>query len=178
MTRRNDERVAYLAALDAVSLTVELGEPRIIRSVVEGRGCTAACPTTKEGRHRHWRRGDGRPMLADERPEVMCAIGRCATHRQRNEGIFDPRHAWVHPDRCGWCEYPLDELLIALDWSTWMSGLVSEVWVWPGGVTRTVKDNVYENPTYQAFASMTPFDQRRIVDRAVADSMTGRSDDR
>lgn len=80
----------------------------------------------------YWRVGDGHPALADDDPAVMQAIGRCAASRIRwGEGVV--RLGAVHPAACGWCGYPLPELLRALDWALYMSGLVTtERYVWLG----------------------------------------------
>lgn len=166
------ERAAWLASLSTAELIAELGDPRITRTFVESRGCTARCPTEKDAPHDHWRIGDGRPSLADEDPVAMCAIGRCATHRQRHGsvyGVLVPGN--THPERCGYCDYPLAQLLRALDWWAWhCQSITSEVWTWSGDAyTRSIGGGKsrYENPTVQRFSDLPASDQRFLVDEAV-----------
>lgn len=157
--QRSNDRQAYLGTLDATGLLVELGDPRIITTYAEPHG--------------HWARGAARPSLADDRPEVMCAIARCGVSRQRHAERFGGVSlTGVHTARCGWCDYPLAELLAALDWSIVESCMVtSEVWSWASEpYTRTVRINEYEHPDYRAFAAMSGDDQRRAIALAVAAS--------
>lgn len=121
-----------------------------------------------------WHQGDRRPALADEDPAVNAAIGRCATWRLR--GSFPGPTAVVgrlHPAPCGWCEYPLLELLLALSWGVWRSRLVvSETRTWRGrngsSYTRPGRHGVYEHPAWAAFAALSPEEQTARVMAVIA----------
>ena len=95
------EVVAILDDMPTDSLHHRYGEPAITTMFAQPQ--------------KHWRVGDGRPSLADEDPAVMQAVGRCAASRVRWEdkpAIFGPS---IHPAVCDWCEFPLPELLRALN---------------------------------------------------------------
>src|SRR5687768_18479132 len=62
--------------------------------------------------HGYWQSGDGRPSLADEEPAVMAAVARCALNRSAMVAT-GKTFSQYHPERCGWCEYPLNQLLRA-----------------------------------------------------------------
>ncbi|HVM30745.1 MAG TPA: hypothetical protein VM305_08285 [Candidatus Limnocylindrales bacterium] len=145
----DDEDVrATLDDMDVDSLVAVLGEPSVRRVYAEPYG--------------YWKQGDGRPALADEDPAVMQAIGRCATaratHKSRVPGIPVD---FVHPAECGWCVYPLEQLLAACDCNVWHSRLLLvEMLVWRKGeergerfVTyeRVNRQNVYENRAHAAY---------------------------
>ena len=112
-----------------------------------------------------WRQGDGAPVLADEDPAVMQAIGRCATAELQRMGGFPKELSSTHDTRrCGWCDYPIAERLAACDWAVFRSRYVDvEIAVWRGkGSTheRTLRQDVYENPTWAAFWAL-PADERQ-----------------
>lgn len=118
-----------------------------------------------------WDDHDPRPALASDDPAVMCAIGRCATWRagQRLGPVLPGR---VHPSECGWCGYPVPELLRALSWSTWASGhMVSEHLVWEGAggssYTRPGHPERWEHPAWAAFAALSPDERAARVEAAV-----------
>lgn len=155
---------AYLDTLDLDALRWKLGEPRVVTIHAEGQG--------------YWHVGDGRPMLADEDPAVMQAIGRCALSRVRSTlpGPESLAHDAVHPARCGWCEYPPELLLGALDWAVWHSRyIVTELLVWSHSsderwVTyeRGARSGEYENPAWRDFWSLPSQERIRRVEQAMA----------
>lgn len=148
--------VAFLDTLDADVVRNRLGDPEVHRYYGEPVG--------------YWRVGDGRPSLASEEPAVMEAMGRCATARTMADGVRLPIHA-IHPAECGWCEYPLEQLLAACDWATWHSRWLSaEVWIWRGqGVyARTVRADVYDNPAWARFYALPARERRYRIEQAAA----------
>ena len=153
-----------LDAMDLQEVIGRLGEPRVVTNYAQPRGCSRMCTTAVsvdgevEEFHPHWRQGDDRPVLASEDPAVMCVIGRCATNRLRS-GSALPNGAGTHPVRCGFCDYPLRELLLALDWCTWWSRFViSETYHWPT-YSRTTRTKVFEQPAFAAFDALTDREQ-------------------
>lgn len=120
-----------------------------------------------------WSQGDSRPKLADDDPAVMQAIGRCASSRLRRRL---PEAAilvgGIHPQPCGWCDYPLRELVAACSWSVWVSRLVTTEWLsWSGksGSTyvRILRSDSYENPAYAAFWALLGTERLSRVDTAI-----------
>lgn len=104
----------------------------------------------------YWPPGSGRPVLTVEDPAAAQAAGRCAANRTRFGGIVPG--VSIHPDRCGWCDYPLEELLAALDHASFLSRyVVSEYIRWEakdGTYTRsTGRAGTYENPAWARFFS-------------------------
>jgi hypothetical protein len=71
-----------------------------------------------------WKVGDGRPDLASDDPAVMQAMGRCAASRVRHK-LPAMALERVHLSACGWCEYPLEEVLKACAWATMASRFVT-----------------------------------------------------
>jgi hypothetical protein len=119
----------------------------------------------------YWRVGDGHPALADDDPAVMQAIGRCAASRVRwGEGVI--RLGSVHPEPCGWCSYPLRELLRGLDWALYMSRLVTtERLVWRGRdrteYVRVVRSEEWDNPRHAAFWALPAAEREARILAAV-----------
>lgn len=147
---------AYLDTLDLDALRWKLGEPRIVTLYAQPIG--------------YWHQGDGRPMLADEDPAVMQAIGRCATAR-RDAGPIES--GAIHGGRCGWCEYPAELLLGACDWAIWHSRfVVTELAVWADhdepwvSYEREVRSSVYDNPAWATFWALPRAERRQRVERA------------
>lgn len=119
-----------------------------------------------------WVEGDGRPALADDDPAVMQAIGRCAAWRLRAK-LPGPLllDSAAHPRPCGWCEYPVAELLRACDWATITSRYVVaeflQWWQYPHAdigkkglaYHRQGTDGVYLNERWAAFWAL-PTDER------------------
>jgi len=130
-----------------------------------------------------WLPGDPRPGLADEDPGVIAAMGRCATARWRGDARFgDLARTEMHPERCGWCDYPAPELMRALDWASHYGRLIeAEAYVWRRGSSSYRRDSgragLYENPAWQTFATLPPKEQRYLVDRAVEASRANLSAD-
>lgn len=140
---RDPDVLAVLDAIEEVSMLVTLiGDPWVRQS------------WERSG----WDDHDPRPALASDDPAVIAAIGRCASWRQAQRlGPVIP--GWVHPEPCGWCGYPLTELLRALSWATWASGhLESESLVWEGSggstYVRPGDPERWEHPAWAAFAAL------------------------
>lgn len=155
---RDPDVLAVLDTLDEGSLRYRLGAPRV-RQTWERSG---------------WDDHDPRPPLASDDPAVMAAIGRCASWRAATAlGSLLP--GWVHPEPCGWCGYPLPQLLAACRWSVWASGhLESEALVWDGpdgsSYVRPGDRERWEHPAWAAFAALTPQERTARVMAAVAAS--------
>lgn len=105
-----------LEAMSIAELITQFGDPVWI--------------THRHQTNAHWD-GAERPALASEDPATMQAIGRCAASRVMPP-ISLPTERSIHDGaRCGWCEYPLDELLKACEWSQSQSRYVAaEMCVW------------------------------------------------
>lgn len=152
---RDPDVLAVLDQMDEESLRYRLGAP-YVRTSWERSG---------------WDDHDPRPALASDDPAVMCAIGRCASYRAAQRlGPVLP--GWVHPADCGWCSYPLPELLRALSWATWASGhMESEALIWEGAegatYTRPGRPELWTNPEWAAFAALDPNERRVRVQAAV-----------
>lgn len=122
-----------------------------------------------------WSNGDGRPALADDDPAIMQAIGRCAAARVRWDDAPPLMTKGVHPAPCGWCEWPIEELLVACSWDVWKSGHIgSETMTWEGAngshYTRGGRHDVFTSPTHAEFWA-TPRDAREArVQAAIAAS--------
>ena len=156
-----------LGSMGVPALIVELGQPSIVTRYADPKG--------------HWRQGDDRPALADDDPAVLQAIGRCAVSRSELWGVgtggaklLRAVGVATHPEECGWCGYPTDELLAACDWATFRSRYVeAEFAVWHAdperltGATyqRTLRQDVYENPTWAQFWAL-PTAERQARIRA------------
>ncbi len=123
-----------------------------------------------------WRPGDKRPLLADDDPAVMQAIGRCLASRVRGRLIPDTLGA-IHPLGCGWDDYPKAELLSALGWAAWQSRfVVSRIQIWQGNADagtkapeyfRGLAADYYENPRWAAFWALPSFERARRIDEAI-----------
>ncbi len=126
----------------------------------------------------HWRPGQSRPALADDDPAVMQAIGRCAAAR-----IRDPRLtrglAAIHRDPCGWCGFPLRELLAACDWAVTRSRyVVIDLLVWRGEdgsvyLRDTLRSGIYEEPAWSTFWALPAFERGRRIRAVVERSRDG-----
>lgn len=161
-----------LDGMDEYALRGMLGDPEIRVAYADGIG--------------YWRQGDSRPVLAEDDPAVMQAIGRCAVARTMSPlpgklviGEADK----VHPVRCGWCDYPLQDLLAACDWSTWFARYrVAELLTWRKGeegrdhwitYSRGGGAPVYENPLYAAFWAQANDERELLVQDAIRGSQSG-----
>jgi hypothetical protein len=124
----------------------------------------------------HWRVGQPRPALADDDPAVMQAIGRCAATR-----IRDPRLvlASVHRASCGWCGFPLQELLAACDWAVVRSRyVVVDLMVWRGEdgsiyLRDTRRSGIYEEPAWSVFWALPAGERGRRIRAVVERSRDG-----
>ena len=120
-----------------------------------------------------WSAGDGRPAYGNEDPAVMVALSRCASNRVR----FGPDDltSWAHPEPCGWCDVPLEELLAAARWAIWSSRSITvdvDVWKGTGGSSyeRATGTGGPQAPTYRDFDRLPVFDQAARVQAAVVAS--------
>ncbi len=121
-----------------------------------------------------WRQGDPLPGLRADDPAVMQAIGRCAAASVQLQGGIEMRS--LHDaTRCAWCIYPAAERLAACDWAIFRSRfVVAEMAVWHSdpvarrGSTyqRTLRQDVYENPTWAAFWGLPVSERERRVTAA------------
>lgn len=159
LTHRRFEDEGVRSALDEMdidTLISVLGEPARVTRYAEQRG---------------WAVGDGRPLLADEDPAVMQAIGRCATNRVRHGLAALVNLGPIHNGECAWCPYPLEQLLEACAWGVMSSRfVVADLLVWTnadhqtyvraGGLTG------YQNPAWRALFEMPVNERARLVELA------------
>ena len=101
----------------------------------------------------------------------MAAIGRCASWRAA-QALGPVLPGWVHPVDCGWCGYPVPELLRALSWATWASGhMEAEALLWEGAAGSTYvrpgRPESWAHPAWAAFAALTRNEQAAAVEAAV-----------
>jgi hypothetical protein len=156
---RDKDLLRTLDAMSTEGLEDFLGPGSTVKVFAEGQG--------------YWHVGDGHPALADDDPAVMQAIGRCAAARIRwGQGVI--RLGSVHPGPCGWCGYPLVELLRALDWALYMGRLVtSERLAWRGRdrteYVRVIRSEEWDNPAHAAFWAL-PADQREARIQAAVEA--------
>jgi hypothetical protein len=160
----DDKRVTgYLDSLDVPELTAVLNAPEVRTTIFTIPGGL-------------WSPGQPRPGLADEDPAVMAAIARCAMSRWRGSHVFgDLAVTETHPERCGWCDYPAEELQRALEWGHHYGRFITdESYVWTRGraIYRRASGRAgrYENGRWAAFDALSPKEQRYQVDRAVEQS--------
>lgn len=127
---------------------------------------------------RHWREGQPRPALADDDPAVMQAIGRCAASRIRDP-LATRVAGSIHREPCGWCGFPIRELLAACDWGAARSRyVVVDLMVWRGEdgsvyLRDTHRSGIYEGPAWSAFWTLPAAERSRRVQGAVAASREG-----
>lgn len=150
---------AVLAELGLVSLD------RLRQMYGPGHLVTEYAPT--QG---YWKPGEGRPFITfEDDPAAAQAAGRCGASRTRYASIFADRS--IHPARCGWCDYPLDELLKGLDHAAFYSRfVVTEYHWWPakdGSYARpTDRAGTYENPRWAAWFAQDRTLRERAIDHA------------
>lgn len=138
-------------------------------------GAPVSHTTFAEPQGRHWTRGSGRPILADDDPAVMQAIGRCAAARSRGRLTESIDLGSIHAEPCGWEIYPLEMLLEACEWAVMVSGyLVTEMLSWKGKddaeYARSGRGGIYTNPTWADFWELPSVDRRVRVEQAIAAS--------
>jgi hypothetical protein len=63
----------------------------------------------------HWKLGTPRPVVSADGPAEANAIGRCVANRVRYGLMEGVNLGNIHSSECGWCAYPKDVLLAALD---------------------------------------------------------------
>lgn len=125
----------------------------------------------------HWAVGTVKPALADVDPAVNAAMGKCAVARMRRQGVPGPSVDSFHPVECGWCDYPLKELLAALDWGLWHARFVTvSLYIWrqsqsgPGRYViyaRETGRSGYQAPDWEKFAARPQREQAKAVARVV-----------
>lgn len=126
-----------------------------------------------------WSPGDDRPELADDDPAVMAALARCASSRTRwgVPAAID----FAHRDPCGWCDWPLEQLIAACSWSVWYSRdrtTSLNVWLRDPDASPSSTDTYWRqagalgptNPAYRAFDELPRRDRESRVLAAVAAS--------
>lgn len=170
--------------LESMAREGQLDDPRVrdfldqmpVATVISMLGTYTVQTKTFQPVGGEWTPGKERPILADENPAVMAAIGRCAAARMRHTSVYGDAAITVsHPERCGWCDYPKSDLIAALDWATHDSALVTEEWMaWQVDGQRyrrpTGRSGQYLNAAYERFRRMQPEDQTKEVNQAVEDS--------
>jgi hypothetical protein len=144
--------IALLAEMDIDTLIGTLGEPERMTQHATAPG---------------WKVGEGRPELANEDPAVMQAIGRCAWSRIEGR----PKVLNAHPSECGWCQYPVEELLRACSWAVAMSGyVVVDVLVWRGKggsvYARSGGEHGYQRAADREFWELPVKERERRVQEA------------
>lgn len=121
-----------------------------------------------------WEPGDERPALASDDPAVMQSIGRCATSRAA--GGISARFAIHDAERCQWCEYPMDEMLKACEWSQYQAAYVEvELAVWfedqdrrrGSRYVRQVRGDYYSNVRYAEFYASLSDEREVAITRAL-----------
>jgi hypothetical protein len=154
----------YLGQLEETSLVGLLGSPRELLRFAE------AAPSSDPAAN--WHIGDGRPALADDDPAVMQAMGRCAVARQRGVlGVPVVRGA-IHGVPCGWCDYPLAEVLRALGWAVWRSRYVlARLLVWDGlngsVYVRSRPTGAYLEPSWAVFFGRPRAEREHLIRRVI-----------
>ena len=170
----SDRQLGYpgvTARLDKMSLTevVYLLGPcdREVRTYQE-----TAWATRPDGtRGPAWMVGDGKPALATDDPGVIVAMNLCAI--ARNPWAAPRQANERHPGPCGFCEYPVSELLLAISHATYFARLVRDhllVWKGEDGATYVRaghEDGVYLNQRWADFEALHPAEQRRYAAEVV-----------
>lgn len=140
----------HLDNLPITDLVDLLGDPRRVTYFAETYG-------------RHWKQGDGRPLLAVDNPSidepaVQQAIGMCASDRVRgrDKRLKDAVGGKFHPVSCTWCAWPLEQLLAVCEWAVFESRyIVHELLVWDGAegstYVRRGRAPGYTNPEHVRF---------------------------
>lgn len=159
-------------------LAARLFENEDVRSVLDDMDVDTVIRTIGEPRRATeyavqpgWAVGSGRPTFADDDPAVMQAIGRCAANRVRHGLMALAGLGGVHPSPCGWCDYPLEQLLEACSWAVLVSRyVVLDLLIWrnddgaqysrPGGLTG------YQNPSWRQFFEVAPKERERRIEAA------------
>lgn len=159
--RFDDEDVrAVLDGMEIDDLIRNLGEPERI---------------TRYAEQLNWKPGQGRPMFADDDPAVMQAIGRCAANRIHHGAAATVRLGPIHPGQCGFCDYPLDQLLEACAWAVMASRyVVADLLIWrndgqtyirPSGATG------YQAPAWASFFALPAVDRAGRIATAAGRSV-------
>jgi hypothetical protein len=148
---RSKGSLAILATLDAMpfaELQDELGPPDQVTTIMREGGA-------------HWSLGDPRPALATEDVAAVQAMARCLAWRASAKVKVNALGG-IHPRPCLWCDYPTDELLAAVDWAGWNSGLVEIAYAtWHGAYgshfdRATPAQGTYTNLRWAQFFGSAP----------------------
>jgi hypothetical protein len=147
-TKAGRELVARLDALDYAELWVELGEPDNVTTEMRGGGT-------------EWQPGEPRPALGTDDVATVQAMGRCLAFRASGKLTADLLSG-IHPRTCSWCDYPTRELLAAVDFGGWQSGLIEiQYATWRGSFgshydRATPAQGTYTDPRWAAFFGNAP----------------------
>lgn len=164
----NPDVRALLDEMSVAELTYQYGEPE--RRTYYATPQRYAYRRDAEPRAK-WDVGDERPIMANDDPAVIQALGRCAASRIRWEG--KPPSLTSHKT-CTWCDVPLDELLKACDWATHESRYVtSDIVFWrnhdrTNTYVRELRSSVYENPVWRDFWALPREERERRITEALA----------
>lgn len=124
----------------------------------------------------HWKPGDERPALASDDPAVMQSIGRCAASRVMSVGGVRTRFSIHDADRCEWCEYPVEEMLKACEWSQYEAAYVeSEIAIWyenqetrrGSRYVRGVRGGYYSNLRYAEFFAAQAQEREKAIESSL-----------
>lgn len=122
-----------------------------------------------------WKVGDGRPALATDDPAEVVAMNLCViarTHRSKVSPVAGVTQR--HPERCGFCDYPIVELHRAIAHATYFARLVRDhLLIWVGDdharyVRAGDEDGRYQSPAWEAFAALHAGEQRARVDAVLS----------
>jgi len=147
-TKGSRELVASLEAMDYAELFVELSEPDHVTTVMRDGGAA-------------WAIGDPRPTLATDDVAAIQAMGRCLAWRASRKLEVNALSG-IHPRVCQWCDFPDAEVLAAIDWAGWNSGLiVIQYATWKGSFgshydRQTPAQGTYTNVRWAAFFGNAP----------------------
>lgn len=147
-SKASREIVARLDSLDYAELFIELSEPDNVTTVMRGGGTA-------------WAIGDPRPALASDDVATCQAMARCLAWRGSARPEINALSG-IHPRVCAWCDYPTRELLAAVDWAGWSSGLVEcQYATWRGSFgshydRSTPEQGTFRNARWAAFFGTAP----------------------
>lgn len=156
-TKAGREIVANLDASTYADILVTLGRPDDIQT-------DDAVPS-----NHFWQPGQDKPSLAQPGAvAVVQAMGRCATFRiaKGDPGVLPKgtilNLGALHPETCHWCDFPLEEVLAAVEYGAWESGyIVTEYAIWQGAfgseyARSTPRQGTYRHPDWAAFFGNVP----------------------
>lgn len=121
-----------------------------------------------------WKVGDGRPALATDDPAEVVAMNLCVIARSPRGARTIAGVTERHPERCGFCDYPVVELHRAIAHATYFARLVRDhllVWIGDdhaGYIRAGEEDGQYQSPAWEAFAALHAGEQRARVDAVLS----------